>query len=199
VKSATVHFQADAAATHYASVPERALSYSELVMMKKHWLLCFISLSVCLIFTFSLGTESAFAQSTDLMREMQADVRGDQFWAIFNYTLAISLFGIAVISSVLATVGSSTERLRNKFGGWIAVCAAIPALALMVDSVFRWEGKAEWHRKNAREVMVLIRKIRDQGESPKSVSIELDTLEEQMEKERPSFGRLVAPGETPSY
>jgi hypothetical protein len=76
--------------------------------------------------------KSALADTSDLMKEMQLEARQDAFWAMFNYVLAVALFAVAVTSSVLAAVAGATDDLRNRFRGWIAVFAALPALVISI-------------------------------------------------------------------
>jgi len=60
--------------------------------------------------------EVVMAQAGSLLAEMGAQMRHEQFWAMFNYTLALGLFSIAIVASVLATIAGATEDLRKRFG-----------------------------------------------------------------------------------
>jgi len=133
--------------------------------------------------------EVVMAQAGSLLAEMGAQMRHEQFWAMFNYTLALGLFSIAIVASVLAHNCWCDRRSPQTFWGWIAILALIPALTLIVDGVFKWEAKANWHWKKEREIKSLIRQLRDQGARPSDISIQLSKLDEMMDSEWPSLGR----------
>src|SRR5712691_6369058 len=95
----------------------------------------------------------------DLAKDLERRVAASRNLARFNYSLAYFLYVAAVLASIVATLSAAFE-LGKVF---TAILAAAPGAVISINSIFRFEDRAPWHRKIMGAFGRLARGLRFEG------------------------------------
>ena len=104
-----------------------------------------------------------------------------------NYLTAYVCYAIAIAASLLSTIAIAADFPSKPV---LALVAAIPGTALLVNSVFSLEKKSAWHYEKYHHYESLLYRVRFEGFSIPSASKELRTFNEEMERLYPKFGMM---------
>lgn len=104
-----------------------------------------------------------------------------------NDFLATSCYFIAILGSFLATSATSLGFSTSH----ASLVAAVPALALLTNSVFAFEKKSIWHRQRRLAYRTLWMRMVYENEAISSVSKAMREFEERIALEYPRFGNIA--------
>lgn len=102
-----------------------------------------------------------------------------------NDFYAVACYGVAILGSFSATFMAAFTDLPKLL---IALTTAIPGTALLCNSVFSFEKKAQWHRRRKAKQDALVIRLRYEGADVPTVSREWREFEEGASRDYPHFG-----------
>jgi len=108
-------------------------------------------------------------------------------WARRHNAVALCVLALAVVASVGATVCVSVNGLPDPV---LMVVTIVPASAITLMQLFKFEEKARWYWKYEKEYLALVRELEYGGRTASDVVRALSHVERQMEQEWPSFGSV---------
>ncbi len=132
----------------------------------------------------SIYSDNSVASFTDALEQRITNSRKN---ARRNYFSAYICYGVAIATSLLATLAAATDFLPKAN---LAVLTAIPGTALLVNSVFSFENKSNWYWRKARRYDGILMSVRFEGLELSSASKDLRIYDEKMEAEYPKFGMI---------
>lgn len=99
---------------------------------------------------------------------------------------------ISTLCYLAAIVASFTATLCAAFGDLpkavIAAITAIPGTALLLNSIFCFDKKCQWHRRRKLKYDAFTMRISYEGADAASISRELREFEEKADADYPRFG-----------
>jgi len=99
-----------------------------------------------------------------------------------------------VITSPLAAVAVALGTFSRPY---VTILTAIPAFALVVDRVFLFYERSQWHGTEFLRLEELLFKLQFQNATAKEISEEYCKIRKEMEPLYPGFGALRLPRLTP--
>jgi hypothetical protein len=102
-----------------------------------------------------------------------------------NYRTAYACHLLAIAASLVATIMAASASAP---GAATAIVTAIPGTALLFNSIFAFDRKANWYRKKKLRYDGLALEIQYESKSVGDAAKEIRIFEEEIEKEYPGFG-----------
>jgi hypothetical protein len=136
---------------------------------------------------------SKFEETLDV--ELLSKIKRAKRFTTFNYGLGYVVATIAVVSSICTTILVARPDFIPDNSKWVwlkILLAGLPAGALTINNVFRFEQKSNWCWKRALALEGVLRKWREStlpdDDPAKAASAEVTAVEEQMRAEWVVFG-----------
>ena len=125
----------------------------------------------------------------DLLSELERESALARRYCRRNFSVAATLFFIAVVSSgvaaVLASLGEATvPRVVT------AVVAALPALIISLNSTLRFDHRHRWHMEREVALKGLLSRLRWEGAPESEISSEYRAMDQRLKEQWQPFGDL---------
>jgi hypothetical protein len=124
----------------------------------------------------------------DDLRERMAECRAR---AQRDYYAAYIVLSIALGASIVTSVSVAAEWLPK---GVTATLAALPAVAVGLTAVFKFEARSDWRWAMHHKLDALRRALLYEGRSESDVSREMSEFFAKHKETWPTFGRLPGSG-----
>jgi hypothetical protein len=126
-----------------------------------------------------------------LETELEARAAKSRRHARKNDLYAVACYAFAILGSFAATLLAAFSDLPKAI---IAGATAVPGTALLVNSVFSFEKKAQWHRRRKMKYDALMMRLRFEDAETAAVSREWREFEEGISRDYPRFGVFMGAG-----
>ena len=127
--------------------------------------------------------DSMMKDLKDRIKSNEKHKRSNRFWVSICYLAAI--FG-----SLFATVSAAANFLPN----WaLALVNAVPATALLLVKVFRFDLKEQWHHDKVYGLSKFMDKLKRSTKEPKALEElqgEINKFDEELRKKHPNYGAM---------
>ncbi len=125
---------------------------------------------------------------TDLQEWITAAAKRQKWKGKRNYLFAYFLYLVAACSSGGATLWAAALAARRQAPSfWLALIAALPAVALLLNDTLQLEAKGRWCYEKRTQLLALLRSSRFEGIDDKSISSKWSDLDIKLEKSWPRF------------
>jgi hypothetical protein len=89
------------------------------------------------------------------------------------------LLCVGIGARVLGIVNSTTRWLAPD--AWTSVLAAVPGIVLLLTQIFKYDARAEWHKRQQQSLEALYKRFVFDGASPEEASALLATISEELD------------------
>jgi hypothetical protein len=127
-------------------------------------------------------------QLAEELQQLSAESRAR---ALRDYYAAYTVLAIALGASIVTTVSVAAEWLPK---GVTATLAALPAAAVGLTAVFRFEARSDWWWTQCHKLDALRRALLYRGRDKSDVSREMDDFLAKHKQKWPGFGKLPGSG-----
>ena len=128
-------------------------------------------------------------EDVNIQDELLATVVKYRTLGRLNYYAAFALYGVSVLSSILAT-GTALSHVLSAPAQ--AALTAVPGAALLIASTFKFSERSNWHYKKKNQLNALYRLAITQaaGTSAPQIAEKWNKIDSSMEESWPGFGTL---------
>jgi hypothetical protein len=98
------------------------------------------------------------------------------------------LLCMGIGASVLAIANSTTRWLAPD--AWTSVLAAVPGVVLLLMQIFKYDARAEWHKRQQQSLEALYKSFVFDGASTEEASALLATISEELDSARGPRGSM---------
>jgi hypothetical protein len=106
-----------------------------------------------------------------------------------NDLYGVACYALAILGSFFATLLAAFSDLPKAV---VAAATAIPGTALLINSVFSFEKKAQWHRRRKMKYDALTMRLLYEAADPAAVSREWREFDEAVSRDYPHFGVFLS-------
>ena len=126
-----------------------------------------------------------------LAEELQKRIAEGRARALRDYYAAYTVLSIALGASIVTTVSVAAEWLPKRV---TATLAALPAVAVGLTAVFKFEARSDWWWAQNYKLDALRRALLYEGRDESDVSREMSDFLDKHNEIWPRFGKLPASG-----
>ena len=128
--------------------------------------------------------DTEIALKTQLLDEIAERIKADQKWGRVDFICAQLFIWLTILASFLTAILAAADEAP----AWlIAILAAVPGTAIVVEKSFSFSKRARWHWEMVAALEELQRKLKYQNSSVKEIARQLSSYRSLMEISFPAL------------